>query len=150
ERLQRHEAGRHAVLRVEVLVPREDADVAERRSGNGTVSGLEVEAAQRAGDVRVDAGGAFDRVVQLAGVSDRRIRELPAQLEPVPGEADVGLGHGDRHVESGAELEARASRPEAGAGREAADADVLETAGGGRAADVRVGAPLASFADPLV
>ena len=124
--LQRQIAGRHPELRVEVLVAREDPDIAERGARDDAVPGLAVEAAQRARDVRIDADRPPHRVVQQIGVADRDLRELAAQLQAIARIADVGLAERDRHVEPGTELESRAPGPEAGPGGEPADADILD------------------------
>ena len=76
--------------------------------------------------------------------------ELAAQLQAIARVAGVGLDQVHRHVEARPQLEAGLAGPEADAGGEAADADVLGAAGQRGAADVGLAALLASAADPFV
>ena len=114
---QRQISARHLELRVEVLVAREQADVAVRGAGNHAIPGFAVKSAQRARHVRIHANRAAHRVVQQVGVADRHLRELAAQLEAVARVAYVGLAERDGHVEPRTELESRSPGPEARARR---------------------------------
>src|SRR5690242_21203226 len=52
-----------------------------------------------------------ERVVEEPGVVDGHVGELPPELQTIAGEAYVGFGDRDRHLETRAELEPREAGP---------------------------------------
>src|SRR4029453_5471638 len=82
ELLQRQQARRHPELCIEVLVTKERHQIARRPRIPNAVPRFAIEAAYGASDVRRHTGSAAEVLVQLRRVTDARLGELAAQLQP--------------------------------------------------------------------